>query len=225
MSQIVKFKIKASEVKRMSQMLTDINGRNLESIDFLDDNNEIIPKPQFLIEEFLETGLNNVDFILTNFYLRDILTVEEKFKKLLEIAVKYGYTGAYWSNCVLTKNNTTDKGVLDWKNFERIELDRAIIHYKGGMIDSINDLVTNYGKNELCFIDALIRAYIECYEKKPKRFEKIHLISSNINLWITEPSKLTRDIIIEFWGNLETERRLIWLFELFDCLLCKNTKQ
>lgn len=219
-----RFKVKISEIKQLSERLAEINKQKLPDIDFLDDNNVLILISPELIEEFQYTGLSNTDFILTNFYLEGNLTNEEKFIQLLKLAVKNGYTGDYWSNFILYKDVFTGEVSFDWELIEKVDTETLLIRYKDldFGVDSINDLVVNFGKKELCFIDALLLEYVE----KTKDFKRFRLIfGDGIEVWITEPSELTRDVIIKYWGNLETDRRLIWFFELFDCLLCKSTKQ
>ena len=217
-------KVKISEIVELRRRLSEINRQNLVDIEFLDDNDEVVSISESLIEEFLYTGLSNVDFITTNFYLEDNLTNEEKFIQLLKLSVKNGYSGAYWSNYILFKDNLTGEVSLDWEEIEEVDTKTLLIRYKDldFGLDSINDLIVNFGKKELCFIDALLLEYVE----KTKDFERFRLIfGDGTEVWITEPSELTRDLIINYWVNLETERRLIWFFELFDCLLCKSTKQ
>ncbi len=60
--------IKISEINQLFDRMSAINRIDLMEIEFVDDNGKIIQISQKIIEDFKYTGLNNVDFIITDFY-------------------------------------------------------------------------------------------------------------------------------------------------------------
>jgi len=61
-------KVKVSEIFALQNRLNEINRLNLEDIIFVDDQNEAIEIPHDIVDDFRFTGLNNTDFIISNFY-------------------------------------------------------------------------------------------------------------------------------------------------------------
>lgn len=55
-------------VLQMKELMTIINSYPLTNIDWIAENNEIVKIDKNTIEEFLYTGLSNIDFITTGFY-------------------------------------------------------------------------------------------------------------------------------------------------------------
>lgn len=62
-------KIRISEILFLKEMIRNINSHELNEIEFLDDDGNAIPINERIREEFRFTGLSNVDFIDTGFYL------------------------------------------------------------------------------------------------------------------------------------------------------------
>ncbi len=73
------FITKVSEIIKLKERLYEINQQPLESIDFLDDNGNRIEIDKRHVHDFKFTGLNNSDFIATNFYKEGFRT--EKFSE------------------------------------------------------------------------------------------------------------------------------------------------
>lgn len=63
-----RFKIKISEIEELYKRIFIINDQDLNDIDFLNDNGEKIVVDQKIIDDFKFCGLNNCDFISTDFY-------------------------------------------------------------------------------------------------------------------------------------------------------------
>jgi len=62
-------KVKIAEVIALKNRLKEINALELEKIEWVNENGEVIPINPKIVEEFIYTGLGNVDFITTGFYL------------------------------------------------------------------------------------------------------------------------------------------------------------
>ena len=65
-----RFQIRVSEILDISKRQREINGRELTEIDFLDENGNIIKVAETIIQQFRFCGLNNTDFITSEFYLK-----------------------------------------------------------------------------------------------------------------------------------------------------------
>ena len=63
-----RFQIRVSEILEIQKRKREINGRELNEIDFLDDDGMPLKIDEKIIEEFRFSGLNNTDFITTEFY-------------------------------------------------------------------------------------------------------------------------------------------------------------
>lgn len=61
-------KVAISEIKTLKNRLREINDHDLNDIVFIDDDGNEVPIDPKLREEFRYVGLNNVDFIITDFY-------------------------------------------------------------------------------------------------------------------------------------------------------------
>ena len=68
-----RLKIKISEIKDLCDTKREIHSKMLDaglnSIDFIDDNNDVIKIDQQNIDDFIYTGLNLIDFIDSDFYI------------------------------------------------------------------------------------------------------------------------------------------------------------
>ena len=63
-----RFSVKISEIIALRERMKEINSNDLNNIDFVSDNGEIVKIDDKIISEFKYTGLNNIDFIVTDFY-------------------------------------------------------------------------------------------------------------------------------------------------------------
>lgn len=61
-------RIKISDIHSNQDFRDKINKLSLDEIEFVDDNGDIIKIDKSIIDDFKFTGLNNIDFILTDFY-------------------------------------------------------------------------------------------------------------------------------------------------------------
>lgn len=60
--------VNIKEILQMKNLITVINSYPLSNIDWVDENDEIVKIDKNIIQEFLYTGLSNIDFISTGFY-------------------------------------------------------------------------------------------------------------------------------------------------------------
>lgn len=60
--------VNIKEILQMKNLITVINSYPLSNIDWVDENGEIVKIDKNIIQEFLYTGLSNIDFISTGFY-------------------------------------------------------------------------------------------------------------------------------------------------------------
>lgn len=65
---MIKKRVNIEDIKKAKAFLNEINTIDLASITFTDENDVAIKIPQQFIDEFRYTGLNNSDFILSEFY-------------------------------------------------------------------------------------------------------------------------------------------------------------
>ena len=63
-----RFKIRVSEILEIARRQREINSIELTEIDFLDENGNVIQVDEKIIDDFKFCGLNNTDFITTEFY-------------------------------------------------------------------------------------------------------------------------------------------------------------
>lgn len=63
-----KFKVRISEIWDMVNRQREINRQDLTNIDFVDDNGKVIKVDKKIVDEFRFCGLNNCDFITSEFY-------------------------------------------------------------------------------------------------------------------------------------------------------------
>jgi len=61
-------RIKVSEILALKKRQSEINSYNLEDIIFIDDEDKPFEIDHEIIDDFRFTGLNNIDFITSNFY-------------------------------------------------------------------------------------------------------------------------------------------------------------
>ena len=64
----MRYKIKISEIIELRNRLKEINSQPLGTIDFLDDEGNVVEIHKDIVDDFAYTGLNNCDFITSNFY-------------------------------------------------------------------------------------------------------------------------------------------------------------
>lgn len=62
------YKIKISEIIELRNRLKEINSQPLDTIDFLDDEGNVVEIHKDIVDDFAYTGLNNCDFITSDFY-------------------------------------------------------------------------------------------------------------------------------------------------------------
>ena len=60
--------VSIEDILQMKELMIMINSYPLENIDWIDERNDIVKIDKNIIEEFLYTGLSNIDFITTGFY-------------------------------------------------------------------------------------------------------------------------------------------------------------
>lgn len=60
--------IKISEILKIQARINEINNMDLNNIAFIDDDNKFVKIDQGIIDEFKFVGLNNFEFITTDFY-------------------------------------------------------------------------------------------------------------------------------------------------------------
>ena len=65
-----RFQIRVQEILDIAKRQREINGRELTEIDFLYENGNIIEVDKKIVEDFRFCGLNNTDFITSEFYLK-----------------------------------------------------------------------------------------------------------------------------------------------------------
>ena len=67
-NQYGRYRIKISEIISLRNRLKEINSQPLDTIDFLDDEGNMIDIHKDIVDDFAYTGCNNTDFIITGFY-------------------------------------------------------------------------------------------------------------------------------------------------------------
>lgn len=63
-----RFKVRISEILKITERRNEINNRELGDIDFLDENDNPIKADKKIIDDFKFCGLSNIDFITSEFY-------------------------------------------------------------------------------------------------------------------------------------------------------------
>ena len=63
-----RFQIRIAEIWQMVERQKEINRQNLSNIDFIDDDGKVIEVEKKIVDEFKFCGLNNCDFITSEFY-------------------------------------------------------------------------------------------------------------------------------------------------------------
>jgi len=64
-----RFQVRVSEILNIAKRQREINSKELTEIDFLDENGNIIQIDKKIVDDFRFCGLNNTDFITSEFYL------------------------------------------------------------------------------------------------------------------------------------------------------------
>ena len=67
-----RFQIRVSEIHDIAKRQREINRIDLKDIDFLDENGNTIEVDKKTVDDFRMCGLNNTDFITSEFYLKGI---------------------------------------------------------------------------------------------------------------------------------------------------------
>lgn len=67
-------KIKISEILELKQRVKEINSIPLHEIEWEDADGNVQKINQEILQEFYFTGLNNIDFIVSGFYLEGFST-------------------------------------------------------------------------------------------------------------------------------------------------------
>lgn len=65
---IKKHIVSITEIQTLNRRIREINSLNLEDIEFIDDENKTIKINKDKYKEWKIIGLNNTDFIITDFY-------------------------------------------------------------------------------------------------------------------------------------------------------------
>lgn len=129
---------------------------------------------------------------------------EEKLRVLLQIAVENGWEDELDFQYNLSFSNSIVKNKYIFEDCGG-----------SGELHSINDLVTNWERDEVSFIEALCRGLIDNYN-----FDSFNLIfNSGREVWINKAEDLTCDIVREYWSNVPTSQRLEELFKIFKTLI------
>ena len=68
---MAKIPVRVEHIKEMQRQRERINNPMLDRIDFYE-NGKLLHIDKRLIDKFMDTGLNNIDFITSGYYLRNI---------------------------------------------------------------------------------------------------------------------------------------------------------
>lgn len=139
-------------------------------------------------------------------------TNEEKLRVLLQIAVENG-----WDD----KDDFV--GVMDYYEVLTKQCLLYDDNHDIGVCYSLNDLISNWERSEISFVEALLNAWFhkQLDETKSVAFEKpiILMDDDGIKREIYYITHLTPSYIRFYWNEKPTSQRLNWLFEIFNYLL------
>jgi hypothetical protein len=142
-------------------------------------------------------------------------TNEEKLKQLLQIAVENGW---------IPQHKLQEYIIEEYQSFQIFE---NVVgnhqRYEDYKEFSLNDLISNWERSEISFVEALLNAWFhkQLDETKSVAFEKpiILMDDDGIKREIYYITHLTPSYIRFYWNEKPTSQRLNWLFEIFNYLL------